>query len=139
MNASGLPCTCAYDLSICSPFSALQVYGLPTDITEAEAEAKRDDESHKDDELKIPLVHGSSHGSSSRRAGNILNKKCGLLTLRQWWGVIFFTSFCIFHALNPLREKVLYPDNPSWTEEGHFGAAHRGAYQKYGKFDVDDD
>lgn len=48
------------------------------------------------------------------------SKKLGQLTAKQWWSVIFFTSFVFFHALNPLRHFVLYPSNPSWTEEGHF-------------------
>uniref|UniRef100_A0A061SAH3 Vitamin k-dependent gamma-carboxylase n=1 Tax=Tetraselmis sp. GSL018 TaxID=582737 RepID=A0A061SAH3_9CHLO len=59
-------------------------------------------------------------------------RRFGPLTARQWWTAIFFTSFCTFHALFPLRHFVLYRSNPSWTEEGHFGAWHMKLRSKRG-------
>lgn len=40
---------------------------------------------------------------------------------RRLYGLIFTAGFFLFHGLYPLRHFVLYPGNPSWHEEGHFG------------------
>lgn len=69
---------------------------------------------------------------SSTPGGRHKAKTLGPLTAKQWWSVIFFSSFLLFHALNPLRHFVLYPSNPSWTEEGHFGAWHMKLRTKRG-------
>jgi len=87
-----------------------QVYGVP-------GKSKGDAEGEK--ALRSPHPKGRS-------------KKLGQLTAKQWWSVIFFTSFVFFHALNPLRHFVLYPSNPSWTEEGHFSAWHMKLRTKRG-------
>lgn len=43
------------------------------------------------------------------------------LTRTQWFGMLFVGCFLTFHSMFPFREKVMYPGNPSWHEEGHFG------------------
>lgn len=43
------------------------------------------------------------------------------LSRKQWFGMLFVACFLTFHSLFPFREKVMYPGNPSWHEEGHFG------------------
>mmetsp|Transcript_29444 Transcript_29444/g.83027 ORF Transcript_29444/g.83027 Transcript_29444/m.83027 type:complete len:591 (-) Transcript_29444:144-1916(-) len=100
-----------------------QVYGLPPSHGKGSGQRGGDLGSGEDKEkLGKPSPRGRR-----RSEPQLLN-----LTARQWWSVIFFTSFVAFHALNPLRHFVLYPSNPSWTEEGHFGAWHMKLRTKRG-------
>jgi len=54
------------------------------------------------------------------------------LTRTQWFGMLFVGCFLTFHSMFPFREKVMYPGNPSWHEEGHFGAWHMKLRTKKG-------
>ncbi|KAK3240310.1 hypothetical protein CYMTET_49841 [Cymbomonas tetramitiformis] len=55
------------------------------------------------------------------------------LTVRQTLVLVGLGIFVAFHILFPLRHFVLYPDNPSWTEEGHFGSWHMMLRTKVGR------
>lgn len=94
------------------------MYGLPPTPGRASSEEAEQEEDSNEDKL-------NKVSSPMRQNQSFLDKKLGELTARQWWSVIFFSSFVAFHVLNPLRHFVLYPSNPSWTEEGHFGAMLR--------------
>ena len=54
------------------------------------------------------------------------------LTWRQKLLFVYIGSFCVFHALYPLRHFAIYPKGVSWHEEGHLGAWHMKLRSKHG-------
>ena len=54
------------------------------------------------------------------------------LTWRQKLLLMYIGSFCVFHALYPLRHFAIYPKGVSWHEEGHLGAWHMKLRSKHG-------